>query len=205
MSTAKLPVRERLDGERRRAQILEGAMQIISQRGYNGFAVQELARRCGITNAGVLYYFGTKEGLLIALLEDRDRRDAAAVHTLAALTGQETHSELSIDKLVQVLHAIVARNSVQPGFVRLYAVLRAEALNHAHPARRFFIEREAVVLDAFARMVAPHVVTPLATARQLLAVMSGLEDQWLRADHGFDLIAEWDRGVARLLSLSAAW
>jgi AcrR family transcriptional regulator len=204
MSTAKRPVRERLDGELRRAQILEGATRIISQQGYNGFAVQELARRCGITNAGVLHYFGTKEGLLIALLEDRDRRDAAAVHTLAALTGHEDHGGMSLDKLLQVLHAIVARNSVQPEFVRLYAVLRAEALNHAHPARRYFIEREAVVLDAFARMVAPHVATPHATARQLLAVMSGLEDQWLRADHGLDLIAEWDCGVARVLSLNAA-
>jgi AcrR family transcriptional regulator len=204
MSTAKLPVRERLDGELRRAQILEGATRIISQQGYNGFAVQELARRCGITNAGVLHYFGTKEGLLIALLEDRDRRDAAAVHTLAALTGQENHGELSLDKVLRVLHAIVARNSVQPEFVRLYAVLRAEALSHAHPARRYFIEREAAVLNAFACMIAPHVAMPHATARQLLAVMSGLEDQWLRVDHGFDLIAEWECGVARLLSLSAA-
>ncbi len=28
------------------------------------------------------------------------------------------------------------------------------------------------------------------------------DHQWLRADKGFDLVAEWDGGVARLLSLS---
>jgi AcrR family transcriptional regulator len=202
MSTTKLPVRERLDGELRRAQILEAATRIISQRGYCGFGIQELARQCGITNAGLLYYFGTKEGLLIALLEDRDRRDAAAVHSIAGLTGQENQGEFSVDEILKVLRAIVARNSIQPEFVRFYAVLRAEALNHAHPARQYFVDREAAALDSFSRMVAPHVAAPLATARQLLAFMSGLEEQWLRADHGFDLIAEWDRGVAQLLPLN---
>ena len=86
--------------------------------------------------------------------------------------------------------------------MRFYAVLRAEALNHAHPARQYFVDREAAALDSFAHMVAPHVSSPFATARQLLAFMSGLEEQWLRADHGFDLIAEWDRGVAQLLPLN---
>ena len=156
---------------------------------------QELARQCGITNAGLPYYFGSKEGLLIALLEDRDQRDAAAVHSIAALTGQEFQGNVSIETLFKVLHAIVARNSTQPEFVRLFAVLRAETLNQSHPARQYFMEREIAVLNAFGRMVAPHVAQPRATARQLLAVMSGLEDQWLRADHGFDLVAEWERGV----------
>jgi AcrR family transcriptional regulator len=201
MSTAKLPVRERLDGELRRAQILEAALRLISQRGYYGFAIQELARQCGISNAGLLYYFGNKEGLLIALLEDRDRRDAAAVASIAGLTGQEHYGALSMEELLKVLRAIVVRNSIQPEFVRLYSVLRAEALNHAHPARQYFVDREAATLDAFGSMVARYVAAPLATARQLLALMSGLEEQWLRADHGFDLVAEWDRGVAQLLPL----
>jgi AcrR family transcriptional regulator len=199
MSTAKLPVRERLDGGLRRAQILAAATRIVSQKGYYGFGIQELARQCGITNAGLLYYFGSKEGLLIALLEDRDQRDAAAVHSIAALTGQESQGEVSIETLFKVLYAIVARNSTQPEFVRLFAVLRAETLNQSHPARQYFMEREIAVLNAFGRMVAPHVAEPRATARQLLAVMSGLEDQWLRADHGFDLVAEWECGVGRVL------
>jgi AcrR family transcriptional regulator len=199
MSTAKLRIRERLDGELRREQILEAATRLISQHGYYGFAIQELARQCGITNAGLLYYFGSKERLLIALLEDRDRRDAAAVHSIAGLTGQEAPADLSLEELLKVLRAIVERNSIQPEFVRFFVVLRAEALNRAHPAWQFFADREAATLDAFARMIAPHVAEPISTARQLLAFMSGLEEQWLRADHGFDLVAEWGRGVARLL------
>jgi AcrR family transcriptional regulator len=200
MPPAKPPVRARLDADQRREQILQAAAGIIAQRGYYGFGIQELARQCGITNAGLLYYFGTKERLLIAMLEDRDRRDAVAVHTIAGLTGQrDTHIGLSLNQLFKVLRAIVQRNSSQPEFVRLYTVLRIEALNQAHPARRYFADREAATLDAFARMVAPHVAAPRSTARQLKALMNGLEDQWLRADGGFNLVAEWDRGVALLL------
>ena len=134
------------------------------------------------------------------MLEDRDRRDAIAVHSIAGLTEQrDAHIGLSLVQVLKVLRAIVQRNSTQPEFVRLYAVLRAEALNQAHPARQFFVDREAGTLDAFARMVAPHVPSPRASARQLKALMNGLEDQWLRADCGFNLVTEWDRGVALLL------
>jgi AcrR family transcriptional regulator len=200
MSLAKRPIRSRLDAEQRREQILQAASRIISQRGYYGFGIQQLARECGITNAGLLYYFETKERLLIAVLEDRDRRDAIAVASIAGLTERrDTHIGLSLEQIFKVLRAIVQRNSTQPEFVRLFAVLRAEALNQTHPARKYFVEREAATLDAFARMVAPHVPAPRSTARQLLALMSGLQDQWLRADQGFKLVTEWDRGVALLL------
>lgn len=38
-----------------------------------------------------------------------------------------------------------------------------------------------------------------STARHLYALMYGLEHQWLRADKGFDILAEWDRVVALVL------
>jgi AcrR family transcriptional regulator len=184
----------------RRKQILEEAVRIISQRGYNGFGIQELAQQCGITNAGLLYYFGSKEGLLIALLDDRDRRDTVAVTAIAGLTDQHAGRKvLSLDELLKVLRAIVKRNADEPEMARLYTVLRAEALSRHHPARDYFLAREERVLNAFTQMVTRHVRHPRSTARQLLALMSGLEEQWLRNDLGFDLVSEWDRGVAQLL------
>ncbi len=81
------------------------------------------------------------------MLEDRDRRDAIAIHSIAGLAEQRrAHIGLSLSQLFKVLRAIVQRNSTQPEFVRLHAVLRAEALNQAHPARQFFLDREAATL-----------------------------------------------------------
>lgn len=200
MSTAKQRVRIRLDADVRREQILENAARIISQRGYNGFSVQELAKECGLTNAGLLYYFGSKERLLIALLEDRDRHDKEAVTSMAGLSGmRERPKKLTLDAALKVFSAIVKRNTTQPELVRLYTVLRAEALSEDHPARKYFVTREAAVLDSFTRMATGHVQHPRSTARQLMALMTGLQEQWLRADHEFDMVTEWDRGAALLL------
>jgi hypothetical protein len=50
----------------------------------------------------------------------------------------------------------VKRNSTQPELVRLYALLSAEAMNKAHPARDYFVAPEAATLGVFTRMVAQH-------------------------------------------------
>jgi AcrR family transcriptional regulator len=199
MSRAKKNARTRMDSDLRREQILEQAVRIVSRSGYYGFGIQELAQQCGLTNGGLLYYFGSKEGLLIALLEDRDRRDAEAIAAAAGFSSHDPKRKLSLEEVFKILRSIVKRNSLQPEILRLYAVLRAEALNRGHPARDFFLSRESGALQAFAHMVAPFAKHPLSTGRQLLVFMNGLEEEWLRTDQDFDLVAEWDRAVALLL------
>src|ERR1700741_3608955 len=63
-------VRRRMDPELRRQQILDEAIRLIGQLGYQGFTVQELALRCSLTKGGLLHYFGSKEQLLVAILEE---------------------------------------------------------------------------------------------------------------------------------------
>src|SRR5919107_1273183 len=62
---------------RRRAEILEAAMSVFGERGYANGSLQDIADRVGMTHAGVLHHFGSKEQLLIALLEYRDDADVA--------------------------------------------------------------------------------------------------------------------------------
>ena len=192
--------RDRRRPEERRRQILDEAMQLIGQRGYYGFGIRELAQRCQLTDAGLLHYFGSKDKLLIALLEDRDRRDAEFV-TSSAGVMRHAHEppKLTLRQVLDLFHATVVRNSTQPEILRLFVVLQAEALNADHPAHDFFIARKAKAADAFARTIAPFVADPHAAALQLTALMNGLEQEWLRCDQGFDIVALWDDAAARLL------
>jgi len=178
----------------RRKQIFDEAITLIGQKGYAGFTVQELARRCGLTNGGLLYHFGTKDQILIALLQERDRRDALNVR-LVGPVRQDT-DQIDLKTALGLLRAIVARNSAQPGLVRLYVVLQADALDPDHPAHSYFQAREAAALEAIAKMFEAHTAQPHSVARRLLALMGGLEQQWLRANQAFDLVEEWDRAVA---------
>lgn len=185
--------------ERRRL-ILEQAATIVSECGYHGFGLQELATRCGLTKPGLLHHFPSKEALLIAVLRDRDRRDEiAVVAATRALTSAQSPSCPSLSGVRETLHAIVARNSAQPELVRLYAVLRAEALSPSHPAHDYFNAREAAARDLFAQMLSPHVADPPAAARHVMALMLGLEMQWLRDGLSFDLVEAWDGAVSALL------
>ena len=194
--------RTRLDAAQRRKQILDEAMRLVGRRGYHGFSIQELAQRCKLTNAGLLYYFGSKERLLIELLEDRERRDTTAVTSATGLQ-RESVDRLSLEDVRQVFHEIIARNVSQPDIVRLFNVLASEALDPGHPAHDYFRKREARVLGSFASMLAPHVPEPELTARELLALIFGLESQWLRAGQGFDLLGAWDKAAAMVLPPAA--
>jgi AcrR family transcriptional regulator len=199
-SSPKVHRRTRDDPEVRREQIVDEAIRVIGQRGYHGFTVQELAERCGLTNGGVLYHFGSKEQLLVAVLEARDRREAEIVPASVEFTSQKSgRNDLSLRAVLQVLRVIVARSVTQPELVRLYSVLQSEALDQAHPAHDYFLRRQAMVLDEFTKMVAPHVSNPRATARQIHALADGLSLQWLREKQAFDMVAEWDRAIAMLL------
>jgi AcrR family transcriptional regulator len=191
--------------ERRRQQIIDEATAIIGQRGYYGFSMQELADQCGLTVAGLLHHAGSKEELLIALLQARDQRDRDALGEWARTTRDRHPDRAAVDEAVAVLHQVAVRNAAQPEFVRLYTMLRAETLYPGHPAREYFTARDEQVLAAFAGLFDGLTGHPASLARQLLALMGGLEEQWLRDPAAMDLVAEWDRAMSTVMaSLTAA-
>lgn len=190
---------KRSDPEVRRSLILEEAIQSISERGYFGFRIQDLAQRCGLTNGGLLYHFGSKEELLLAVLDERERREIIAVREVTGIDPTERgDTPLTLQEVKSVLGAIVARGAEQPEIVRLLNVLNAEALHEGHPAHRYFVERETRVLRTFADMVRPFTENPESVARIILALAGGLEIQWLRSGCTFDLAEEWDRALNEL-------
>lgn len=202
MSEARLhPVdipieRVRMRKDARRSAIIDEAIQIIGEQGYNGFSINHLAKRCGLTTAGLLHHFVSKEGLLVALLEERDRRDREAIAGRLELRRDQS---LTREQVLKVLHEIVRHNCNQPHWVRLNAILRAEALIQDHPARKYFLDRENATIALLAEIVAAHVTDASATAVELSVLMDGLEAHWLRQDCGFDLVEVWDRAAAKLL------
>jgi AcrR family transcriptional regulator len=190
--------RTRLSKDARREQILTAAILIIGENGFDNFALKDLADRCGMSDAGLLHHFGTKEGLLIALLAERDRQDETAITSEVerkALATPKTREEV-----LGVLRMIMARTSERPELTRLYTLLRTEALRLGHPARDFFTRRDTATKALIAGMVAPYVADPEMTARAIVAAMNGLGQQWLSEDQSFNLAAAWDSIATGLLN-----
>lgn len=199
MSVVKRRIRD--DPQARRGQILDEAIRIVGERGYYGFAVQDLAGRCGLTTAGLLYHFKTKEELFLAVLDERDRRAEAALMKLLATFPIENFGKdaLPLPEALRLLRAIMEITVEQPELSRLFVVLAAEALHKSHPGYQYFRQREERVIEMVARIVAAHADDPRSTARQISALMLGLQQQWLGADGAWDLLAEWDRAAAVVL------
>jgi AcrR family transcriptional regulator len=199
MSASRTQIRA--EASPRRDRILGETMRIVGERGYHGFGIQELAERCGLTKPGLLHHFGSKDQLLIALLNEVDAEKEAELGELfgapfeKAVTAEE-HRETYRG----ALRAIMERALAEPQLMRLRVVLRVEAINPAHPAHRYFVARQATVLQRLAKGAATFSPDPTSTARLLAATMSGLEEQWLREEGGFDLLAEWERTLEVFLS-----
>lgn len=197
MTTTTARKRVRGNPAERREQILDEAVRLIGERGYYGFSIRELAQRCQLTDAGLLHYFGSKEKLLIAVLEDSDEKGADTVRAMTGL-GPLT-DQLTFEQVRAIFRAIIRRNSAQPELMRLYATLRAEAMNTDHPAHAFFKKRQAKIIEMFARPLADYADSPQSTALLLQSMMRGLEMEWMRAGRSFDLLAEWDRAFDLLI------
>jgi AcrR family transcriptional regulator len=169
-----------LDGVRVRStreDILEAAVQLFGQVGYRTASLREIASRVGISHPGLLHHFPSKPALLAAVLERRDQVDSAAFQADRA-AGVPTG---------EVYARLVERNAARPGIVELFATLSAEATSPDHPAHTFFRDRyDAVLADlrtdfedlAAAGRLSPA-LTPSSAARRMVAVMDGLQVQWL--------------------------
>ncbi|KDA04721.1 TetR family transcriptional regulator [Microbacterium sp. CH12i] len=67
------PVVRKRDAERTRAELLEVATEAFAESGYAGTRVDEIAERTQTTKRMIYYYFGGKEQLYLAVLENAYR------------------------------------------------------------------------------------------------------------------------------------
>jgi AcrR family transcriptional regulator len=191
------PARVRLPVAERRRQIIEVTTRLIAERGFWGLSMQDVADDCGLTVPGLLHHVTSKDRLLLAVLDHRDAEDGRA---LVDQLGHDAGSVPGGADLRRVCAALVRRNASQPEIVRLFAVLEAESLAPGHPAHSYFVTRQERALAAFTGLANGSV----SLARQVMAMMDGLQIQWLRDPEGTDLAAEWERAAEVLFVATVA-
>jgi AcrR family transcriptional regulator len=169
--------------EERRGEIVRAALEVIAERGYRGASMAAVAERVGLTQQGLLHYFPTKDSLLVAVLKERDRWDSVP------------DSAWRLD----LLTSLVEYNAMRPGIVQTFSALLGESVTEDHPARAFFTERygkvRATMADALRARYGdrlPNGLTPERAAPLLVAVMDGLQYQWLLGPESVDMPAAFE-------------
>ncbi|MET4639522.1 TetR/AcrR family transcriptional regulator [Mycetocola sp. 2940] len=184
-------------GAAKRRAILDTALRLIAQQGYQASTLQEIADAVGLTKAGVLHYFDSREALLAEVLRERD--DAAQ----ARFSGPPGDS-------LDLLAAAVTENETTPGLVALYSRLVVDSAAPDHPAHDYIADRYRRTVDAMADAVRdrqsagtlPSSIDPLVLGRLFTAISDGLQLQWAYDDtvdmrEAFDIALAYFEGTAK--------
>ncbi|HEY8545341.1 MAG TPA: TetR family transcriptional regulator C-terminal domain-containing protein, partial [Acidimicrobiales bacterium] len=124
------------------------------------------------------YHFGSKEALLLAVINERDRRSGSLITDVKPDEGLE-----SLRNLVKIAEL----NEANPGLAMLHTVLQAESFEPDTPAHLYFLERSRVVRrwleESLVKGQANGTVRPDldcgAKARELVALLEGAAVVWL--------------------------
>lgn len=174
-------------GIAKREEILAAALDVIARNGYQRTSVRDLAEAVGLSQAGLLHYFSSKEELFAEILRKRDEVDRARM---------PSGRGLAVSGLIEV----VRHNATVPGLVQLYAQLSTEATHPEHAAHGFFVERYASLRAALATEIRAaqdrgelsDALDATSAATILLAAADGLQTQWM-LDPAIDMAAHLEK------------
>lgn len=142
-------------------------MPILYERGLDGVGVAELCAATGVSKETLYRHFGSKEGLIGAVLEARSERVTRWLRTAAETAGEDPADQLSA-----VFDALAGWHA-EPHF-RGCALLNAATQHHGEPelglAGRHLERRLALLAEIATRAGAAD---PGALARQLLVLVTG--------------------------------
>lgn len=187
MASSKGAPRTRPATLERRKEILKAALEIFGSKGYNKGPLTEIAEQVDMTHAGILHHFGSKDQLLLEVLSYRDETDVEGLAEQHIPSGMELFRHL-----VRTAFA----NAERAGIVQAYAVLSAESVTDDHPGKAYFDGRyktlrsevaeafEVVCTERGLSLDEPRIKRAAAS---ILAVMDGLQVQWLLARDEVDL------------------
>jgi AcrR family transcriptional regulator len=99
-------------GEETRGRILEAALELFAASGFEGASTRTLAERAGVNLPAIQYYFGSKEGLYRAVVQQISEQMQAGFasvleRTHSALTDDQLPRQRLIDLLSDILGVMV--------------------------------------------------------------------------------------------------
>jgi AcrR family transcriptional regulator len=185
-------------GEDRRQRILAAAQRLVTRNGGRGTTLGQIAQEAGVTPAGLLHHFESKEQLLHAVLDARDADDLA-------------HVDICGD-IIEQLEKVSERYRRSPDLIGMFTVLQTENLDPDAPLHDRFLRRYrdgvAIVAENIRRgQRAGRYRTdldPAVKAVEIIAFLSGMETSWL-LDPSIPIAAvfrEYTGSLARQLALN---
>jgi len=163
----------RAKGEDRKQRILAVAQRLLTRNGWRNTTLAQIAGEAGVSPAGLLHHFESKEQLLHAVLDARDADDDA-------------HADRAGD-LIAEISAVAERFYRSPELVGTYTVLMAESIDPDAPLHDRMQARYQAANDIIAGLIRRGQesgkfrldIDVTVKAAQIIAFITGMETTWL--------------------------
>lgn len=175
-----------------RDRLLEGAIGYVSEHGIGDVSLRTLAAALGTSHRMLIYHFGSKEGLLRAIVEELERRQRDTIAQLMA------DPDVSIGEFSRAMWKQVSDPALWP-FEKLFFEVYAQALQgreHAKPLLDVVLEPMLEPLTELHRRhglprrdARAHARLGLAATRGLLLDLLASEDR-RGVDEAMELLIE---------------
>jgi AcrR family transcriptional regulator len=121
--------RPHLDRDLKRKQILDAAEKLFLRNGYETTAMAEVARRAGVANNAVYWYFPSKDDLLAAVLQRRQERALAKLPTPTTATVQQQVLAMlaQLDQVAKLTATVHERARHSPAVAETHEAFHAAA------------------------------------------------------------------------------
>ncbi len=110
-------------GVRSREAVLEAAEQLMAEQGYEAATVARLVEEAGIPPSSIYHYFGSKEGVLLAVMERGAKRFFEALPIPDRRIGSQ------LDHLRALVETVATTLERDPDFLRILVVMATQPIN----------------------------------------------------------------------------
>ncbi|ULE35768.1 TetR/AcrR family transcriptional regulator [Mycobacterium sp. IDR2000157661] len=184
-------------GEDRRQRILFVAERLLARNGWRNTSLAQIAKEAGVTPAGLLHHFESKEQLLNAVLDARDADD-------------EIHADYLAGDLITELSRVPERFDRAPELIGTFVVLLVENIAPDAPLHDRLHKRYRDAVDIITAIIKRGQaggkyradLDAAGKAVEILAFISGMETLWL-LDRSIPLAAVF-KGYAESLAQDLA-
>lgn len=178
-------------GEDRRQRILAVAERLLARNGWSNTSLAQIAKEAGVSPAGLLHHFESKEALLNAVLDARDADDDA-------------HADRSGDLIAEIAR-VAERFDRAPHLVGTFTVLLVENIQPEAPLHDRMLARQRAAIDIVADLIRRGQESgryrsdfdAATKAVEIIAFVNGMETSWL-LDPSIP-VAEVFKGYAEML------
>jgi AcrR family transcriptional regulator len=148
-------------GEQSREVILDATERLMATRGYAATSISDIRKACGLPPSSIYWHFGSKQGVLAAVMERGAERFFAAIPTT-----EDVQAQLAVASTLHAQH---------PDFLRLFYMLSLERDNDPAVAGVIRRVRDTAIgqfRDAITQLLPPAV--PPAKADRVVAELTAL-------------------------------